>query len=162
MFTYLLLLIYTRQEERVWCCAAWHSEHPTWAASSSMWRMCPPSPTSEREQLEHQVCAAGSVDSASPHACPAGLASGQCVASYFRFASRLPVFLEVISALLSKAHWRFRAPLHTCIESQEPSPDSAETQHLGSANNKLGDETKLPGAQQSRVVWGCRKDGKEF
>ena len=122
----------------------------------------PASPTSGREQLEHQVCAVGSVDSASPHACPAGLASGQCAASYFRFASRLPVFLEVISALLSEALWWPRAPLHTCIESQKPSPDSAETQRLGSANNKLGDETKLPGAQQSRVVWGCRKDGKEF
>ena len=133
--------------------------------------MCPPSPTSGREQLEHQVCAVGSVDSASPHACPgampvlvpclswchacpAGLASGQCVASYFRFASRLPVFLEVVSALLSKALWRPRAPLHTCIESQEPSPDSAETQHLGSANNKLGDETKLPGAQQEQSCVG--------
>lgn len=120
------------------------------------------SPTSGREQLEHQVCAVVSVDSASPHACPGRLASEQCVASYFSFASRLPVFLEVISALLSEALWQPCAPLPTCVESQESSPDSAETQHLGSANCKLGDETKLPGDQQSRVVWGCRKDGKEF
>lgn len=62
-----------------------------------------PSPTSGRDQLEHQVCAVVSVVSASSHACSGRLASGQCVASYFNFASRLPVFLEVISALLSEA-----------------------------------------------------------
>lgn len=162
VFTCWLLLIYTRQEERVWCYAAWHSEHPTWAASSSMWRMCPTPPPHQGGSSLNIRSVLSSLWVLTPHACPGGLASEQCVASYFSFASRLPVFLEVISALLSEALWQPCAPLPTCIESQEPSPDSAETQHLGSANCKLGDETKLPGDQQSRVMWGCRKDGKEF